>query len=92
VQTYRIVVANEEGGAIRAAPSESVSAQSMPTKSVAAKRMTAKRMTAERVSTKSMPTKSMSTHEKFPSLTSPGAVKPAGENGDLVKKDAMQGP
>jgi hypothetical protein len=34
----------------------------------------------------------MSTHEKFPSLTSPGAVKPAGENGDLVKKDAMQGP
>jgi hypothetical protein len=87
VQTYRIVVANEEGGAIRAAPSESVSAQSMPTKSVAAKRMT-----AERVSTKSMPTKSMSTHEKFPSLTSPGAVKPAGENGDLVKKDAMQGP
>ena len=63
--TYRIVVANEEGGAISAAPSESVSAKSMPTKSVAAESVS-----AERVSTKSMPTKSMSTHEKFPFLTS----------------------
>lgn len=82
MQPIEIVVANEEGGAISAAPSESVSAKSMPTKSVA----------AERVATKSMPTKSMSTHEKFPFLTFHRCGQAAGENGDLVKKDAMQGP